>query len=92
MWIFAGLDRILILIFIDRAQITLMPIANITPAVPVIDPALQNAIKQRLPFRCRSFTVFFYKFKHGVLNQVQGVFLIASSELGHAISPTLNAG
>lgn len=65
-------------------------VANLAAAVKVADGVLQNALKQRRQLRYRSVAVALGQLEHGVLHDIQGIFLVMHGKPGRFIGPALD--
>ena len=83
---------LLVFLLIHPTQPGQKSLAYESPAVPVRDPAMQDTIKEGVPFLLRATGVMAYKLEHGLLHQIKSFIGVAGSKFGHPESPAFNIG
>src|SRR5690606_26167674 len=86
--------RIVRLFFLVRTprQPAENPRPHLAPSLEVADAIAQDSIEERTPFLGRARSIAARELQHGILDDVQGIIVIAHGDAGNAIGTPLHLG
>ena len=79
-------------VIVHQTQPAAKTLPHAATPVPVLDPALQDTVKQRPPLVFRPTGILFHQFKHGVLDDIQSIVGIAGGDACQTKGPPLDTG